>query len=122
MKIDNKTGDAYLSLLNTVHAKNYKGKLGYAISYNRRKILDEIKEYLDLKTNAIMKYGRPSDNGGYVLETTNKEALAAFVNEIKDYMDIEHEINIIKIPVEEVWNELGSIDIENLQFMLSDPE
>lgn len=73
-----------------------KGKLGYAIAKNRRKLKDELKEYNEKRDELLKEYGRPGKKPG-IFEFTEENA-RKFQNAIAEYDSIECEVNIMTVP------------------------
>lgn len=71
------------------------GKLGYACARNRRILLTECKEFMDKRDELLRKYGKDKGNGQYELPAENA---AAFVGELKEYSDLEFDVDVMTIP------------------------
>ena len=71
-----------------------QGKLGYACARNRRKLLAECKEFMDKRDELLKKYGADKGNGQYELPAENA---AAFVGELKEYSELEFDVNVMTI-------------------------
>lgn len=122
MKIKAIVADEYLNILNQMFMDNHKGKLGYAIMYNRRKIQEELKEYLEIKNQLIIDCGKPQENGTYVIDKDDTDAVNKFVEGIETYANIEHDITFMCVEAEEIWDELTSSEMERISFMITDKE
>lgn len=102
-----------------------KGMLGYVVSRNYRKLRDAVLEYTIRKQKLIQEYGKSeldedgNPTGGYTIDVTDK-AVQDALEELNQYADIEHDVEIMKIPVEDVIDELTGNDILALEFMLED--
>lgn len=98
-----------------------KGKLGYVIAYNMRKLSEESKEYIDLRNKLLQEYGKQSDDGKSV--TVDGENYKKFMDELGDIPQIEHEVNIMKVTPEELYSgTLTSSQMANLMWMVEDTE
>lgn len=119
MKLTNIEMSNYLSYLNKVADKT-KGKLAYAIARNIRKISNESYEFEQIRENLINKYGTPNEEGISSIKI-DSDAYKSFVEEITEYMNIEHEVDIYKIDPEIIFNsELTAKEIVWLDFMIED--
>ena len=63
--MNNKQAELLLNNLSTINAK---GSVGFKIAYNIRKLNEELKEYLEAKTELFRKYGEEKD-GNLVINT-----------------------------------------------------
>lgn len=80
---------------------NEKGKLGYVIARNRRKIEEEIKEYSALRDEAVKKYCTATDEPGRYSVTP--EAAAKIDGELSQYSGIEFEADIMTVSPKELY-------------------
>lgn len=116
MRINNKTADCYLAALKLV-SKEAKGKFGYAVARNIRELSTSLKEYIHIKNELIVKYGKCTNNE-YVLNMKSKEFID-FQEEIKEIAEIEHDINIMMIEPEYIYQSSLTADlIDNIMFMI----
>lgn len=119
MKMTNKQMDECTANLSMLMDKT-KGKLGYAIAKNYRLMVEELKEYTALKDSAIAKYGETDEDGRIKIQI-GTEAHRNFLDEMKEYDDIESDVNIIKLSPEEAYSSgLNSKEVLNLLFMIED--
>ena len=73
------------------------GKLGYACARNRRKLLDECKEYMEKRDELLRKYGTEKGNGQFEITAENA---TDFVSELKEFSDLEFDVDVMTIPEE----------------------
>lgn len=87
-------------------ALNEKGKLGYAIARNRRKLENEIVEYSKLRSEALTKYGSPIEGTStYVVSGENR---VKYNEELAQYNDIETEVDVMQVSIDEFLS--GNLD------------
>lgn len=119
MKLTNKKMDDHLSALVAV-SERATGKLGYAIARNIRKLSEELTEYQSLKDKAIIKYGTTDENGQSRIQIGSPE-YESYLEEMKEYMNIEHEVQIFAVTAEEVLNtDLNAKEMLAIDFMIQD--
>lgn len=75
-----------------------EGFLGYAIAKNRRKLADELPEYLAKRDELLAKYGTPDEPGKY---TFTPEAAQQFSAELRPYADMTTDVAVIQVSAEE---------------------
>ena len=115
MKMSNDKIFASVQILSTLEEK---GKLGYAIARNLRKLQDAGKEYFEKRDELIQKYGKPNgDTGNFTFTKKNADA---FNTELAEYAVIEHEVDIMTVN-EDVFcsGSLTSQDMFNLDWMVT---
>ncbi len=96
---------------------NEKGKVGYAIARNLRKLKEECTEYLNTRTEAFSKYGTVIDKDKGIVNISAD----ILEREIKDIKDIEHNVDIYKVDEETFINgNLTSSQMEKLLWMIED--
>lgn len=89
------TNDKIFSGVQVLSSLDEKGKLGYAIARNLRKLNDAGKEYFEKRDELIQKYGKPSgNNGNYTFTEKNAKA---FNKELEEYATIEHEVDVMTV-------------------------
>lgn len=121
MKLTNIEMSNKLLYLNKVADKT-KGKIAYAIARNIRKISNEVCEFEKIRNDLIAKYGTTDENGISTIKV-NTDAYDKFLEEIKEYMYIEHDVDIYKINQEEIFkSELTANEIIWLDFMINENE
>lgn len=119
MKLTNIEMDNKLISLNNISDK-VSGKLAYAVARNIRKISNEVVEFENIKNQLIKKYGTTDDNGISTIEV-GTDGYEKFINEIKEYTSIEHDIDIYKIEEDEIFkSNLNAKEIINLDFMIEE--
>lgn len=120
MKLSNGQMNIYLKSLNTI-SKKVKGKLAYCVARNIRKISNELTEFERLKNEYIFEHGY-EENGSYVIDVESQE-YQDFLIFIKEYINIEHEIDIMLIELEEIYkSDLTGDEILQLDFMIKEDE
>ena len=118
MKLTNKQMDDYFQRLSSVSEKT-KGRLGYAIARNLRKLSEELVEYQNLKDKAITKYGKADDDGVSRILIGSDE-YEKFLEDMKEFMDIQHDVQIFFVSEEDVINsELNGKEMLAIDFMVS---
>ena len=103
----------------------YKNKAGYVAARNTRLLLDELTEYHTIRESLIQKYGRQEqDENGNLLPRVSidfgSEEFEKFEREIKEFSEIEHEVNLMHMNYEEVIGELSGEEILAIDWMLDD--
>lgn len=97
--------------------------LGYAAARNTRLLKTQAQEYFAIRDDLVLKYGKPQldENGNETGQTELKIAspeFDQFLEELKPLMDIEHEVDIFKVPVKEAIGKLSGTEILELDWML----
>lgn len=120
MNFTNEQADYYLSVLKIISTK-VTGKLGYAVARNIRELSMSLHEYTDIKNDLITKYGE--NNGKEIILSVESENYKKYQDEIKEYSDIEHDVNIMLVEPEEIYKSTLTADvISNIMFMVKDGE
>lgn len=118
MILKNNEADYYLSLLKLI-SKDVNGKLGYAVARNIRELNNSLKEYTQFKNELIIKYGEQKGNEFSLSQ--NSERYKDFQTEITPLALIEHEIPIMFVEPEDIFNcSLTADKISELFFMIKD--
>ena len=118
MKVKMKNEQMYDRML-VLSGLKETGKLGYAIARNRRKIEAEVTEYSKLRSDALVKFGKP-------IEGTNKyrlegEDLIKYNDEIAQYKDIACEVDVMLVSPDELYaGNLDSDQMYALEWMVED--
>ena len=121
MIFTNATMNLHLNSLNTL-SKKVKGRLAYAVARNIRKLTNELIEFENIKNDYIIKYGEKSEDGRYSIDLKSDE-YKNFLEFIKDYISIEHDVDIFMVSEEEIYtSDLTADEILSLDFMISDEE
>ena len=119
MRLTNKKMDEYFTALSNMSEKA-TGRLGYAIARNLRKLSEELVEYQTLKDKAINKYGEVGDDGvARIRIDPDSEAFKSFTEDMKEYMDIEHDVQVFTVSEDEVINSpLNAKEMLSIDFMI----
>ena len=119
MKLTNVQMDNYLQAMQEISEK-ITGKFAYAVARNMRKISEELVEYQNLKNKAIFKYGELGEDGRASIRI-DSDAYKQFVEEMKEYADITHDVQIQKITKEELLSSpLNANEILTSDFMVEE--
>ena len=119
MKLTNVQMDNYLQAMQNISEK-ITGKLAYAVARNMRKISEELVEYQNLKNNAIFKYGETGEDGRASI-LVGSDAYKQFIEEMKDYAEISHDVVIQKITKDELLSSsLNANEILTIDFMVEE--
>lgn len=111
-----------LERMMAISSLDEKGRLGYAIAKNRRKIQDEIAEYIKLHDEALQEYGIPSEKkaGQYTL---TPDAIAKINAKLAEYAGIGCEVDILAVQPEELCSSsLTSKQMFDIDWMVVDTE
>lgn len=118
MILKNNEADYYLTVLKSI-SKDVSGKLGYAVARNIRGFNNSLKEYTQFKNELIVKYGERKGNEFSLSQNSKK--YKDFQNELKPLAEIEHDVPIMLIDAEDVYNSSLTADkIGELFFMIKD--
>lgn len=118
MKIKNETAELYLSSLREISSKCI-GKLGYAVARNMRNLEISLKEYFLKRDDLIMKYGE-GEREKIVLKADSLN-FPKYKEEIKEYSEIEHNIDIMTINANEIYkSQLTATEISSIMFMIEE--
>lgn len=103
----------------------HRDKIGYIAARNTRILNDTLTEYFTFKQELIKKYGTvDKDEKGNELSTISiSPASVNFEEFTKDFdkiKDIEHEVELMKIPYEEIIGLLNGEEILKLDWMLTE--
>lgn len=119
MKITNVQMAQYLTSLQSISNK-VKGKLGYAVARNIRKISNELTEYNNIRDEYICKYGTKNENGEYVIHQ-NTEAFNLFLTDMQEFACISHDVDIYTVDAEEFEkSDLTAEEIINVDFIINE--
>lgn len=102
-----------------------RGKFGYAVARNIRKLNDACLEFLQARRDLISKYGvaEVGENGKPTGEYSIKigtDECNAFLEQLSEYGDIEHPVEICKVPYDILPDDLAAKDLLDLEWMLYD--
>lgn len=119
MKLKNSEISFYTQNLQNISTK-VSGKLAYIIARNLRKLVDEIKEYEQIKNDLIVKHGTVNDDGVSFININTPE-YKDFLKEINEYANIEQEVNLLKINPEDLYSStLTAQEILSIDFMIEE--
>lgn len=119
MKLTNVQMDNYLQAMQEISEK-VTGKFAYAVARNMRKISEELVEYQNLKNKAIFKYGETDEMGRASIKI-GSDAFEKYVEEMKEYSDITHDVTIQTITKEELLSSpLNANEILTIDFMVDE--
>lgn len=123
MKIKNIKMEAMLESLKPI--LSHRDKIGYIAARNTRILKDTLTEYLTFKRDLISKYGTPDidDDGketGTVSISPTSSNFQEFIKEFDSIKNIEHNVELMTIPYEEVVGLLNGEEILELDWMLTE--
>lgn len=103
----------------------HRDKIGYIAARNTRILNDTLTEYFTFKRDLISKYGEADkdENGneiGTVSIAPSSSNFKDFVKEFDVIKDIEHDVDLMTIPYEEVIGLLNGEEILELDWMLTE--
>lgn len=103
----------------------HRDKVGYVAARNVRKLADALTEYFKFKEDLIREYGEvDKDADGNELRTMSikpdSPKFKAFTEEFDKIKDIEHEVEIMTLPYEEVIGLLNGEEILSLEWMFTE--
>lgn len=103
----------------------HRDKIGYIAARNTRMLKDTLTEYFTFKRDLISKYGEPDkdENGnetGTVSISPTSSNFQEFIKEFDSIKNIEHNVELMTIPYEEVIGLLNGEEILELDWMLTD--
>lgn len=119
MKLTNYEMDNYLQAMKNISEK-VTGMFAYAVARNMRKFSEELVEYEALKNKTIVKYGSLMEDGRYAIDVTS-DAYKEYLKEMKDYNDIQHDVEVQKITQKELLSSsLNANEILTIDFMIQE--
>lgn len=103
------------------------GKFGYAVARNTRKLNDACFEFLQERRRLFSEFGTDErdENGnptGNVVINMGTDAYTEFLNRLGEYSDIEHSVEIYKVPYDILPDSLTAKDLLALDWMLYDAD
>lgn len=103
----------------------HRDKIGYIAARNTRILNNTLTEYFTFKRDLISKYGEPDkdENGketGTVSISPTVSNFNDFLKEFDTIKNIEHNVELMTIPYEEVIGLLNGEEILELDWMLTD--
>lgn len=124
MRVTNAQAEAWLEALDGV--LDHSGPVGYAAAVNTRRLREAISEYLSVKMGIIRRYGHEVikngvQTGEWVIPQQSPD-LEKAEEELSEFAELEHEVDVMRLPVEKVVDELTGRQILELWFMVKDGE
>lgn len=103
----------------------HRDKIGYIAARNTRILNDTLTEYFSFKRELINKYGEldkdeKGNETGMVSINPTSSNFQEFIKEFDSIKNIEHDVNLMTIPYEEVIGLLNGEEILELDWMLTD--
>lgn len=96
-----------------------KGLIGMVAAQNTRVIREAIQEFVTVKNQLIEKYGEKADDGSISIQPSS-ERFDDFVKELEPYANISHEVEVTKVPMREVMNDLTGSEMLALDWMFEE--
>lgn len=102
-----------------------KGVTGMVAARNTRILSDLVQEYAMKKQELIVKYGTPSldTNGNETDEVSvvpGTEGFDKLLEELTPFAELEHEFNVMTVPIEKVMDDLTGAEMLALEWMLEE--
>lgn len=95
-----------------------KGVLGFAIARNRRKIAEELKEYMAKRDELLAEYGTEESAGTYKL---TPEAAQAFSAALRPFAEMTADVAVHQVTAEEFCSgNLTSSQMLTLEWMVKE--
>lgn len=121
MKLTNIEMSNHLKSLRSISTK-VRGKLGYAVARNIRKISNELIEFENLRLEHIRKYGTENENGECVIKK-NTEEYHKFLTDMQEYATIAHDVDIYNVDADIVMNsDLTADEMIKIEFMIKESD
>lgn len=103
----------------------HRDKIGYIAARNTRILSEALTEYFVFKRDLITKYGEmdkdeDGNETGFVSIHPTSEKFDDFLKEFEIIKNIEHDVELMQIPYEEVIGILNGEEILALGWMLTD--
>lgn len=106
-----------LTFLQSISSK-VTGRLAYAVARNIRKIANECQDFIKIKDDIVRKYGIQTEYGNFMIQQ-NSESYNKFMDELKVYTDIEHDVDIYSVDEKELWESaLNADEMLMIEFMV----
>lgn len=123
MKIKNSKMETMLEGLKKILP--HRDKVGYIAARNARILKDNLTEYFEFKNDLIEKFGKVDlDKDGKELQTVtlkcSDDSFKDFLEELKPYGDIEHEVSLVKMKYNEAIGILSGEEILENDWMFED--
>ncbi len=98
MKMTNGLIDALFTALNQKEfVSGATGKTGYAIYRNLRILTEENKDYANMVSDIVKKYGKENEDGGYYIDQNDKENIDAFYKELVPISNMVVDVDLYQI-------------------------
>ncbi len=97
---------------------HHRDKIGYVAARNTRILNNTLSEYFIFKLDLLKKYGK--ETGKIYSIEPDSENFEAFLKEFEPIKDIEHDVEIMTIPYNEVIGLLNGEEILKLDWMLTE--
>lgn len=97
--------------------------VGYAAAKNSRKLQAEFEEYDNFRSDLVKKYGKPEvdakgNETGNISISPDSENFDKFLAELTPLSKIEHEVDIFKVPEQDVIGLISGKEILAIDWML----
>lgn len=92
------TNEGMVQAIDILSTLSETGVLGYAIARNLRKLREEAKDYIAIRSAAVQKYGVQVDDGK-AYEIKGSENVKNFREELGDLPNVEVDVDIFQIDV-----------------------
>ena len=110
-----------LTYLQSISSK-VTGRLAYAVARNIRKITNECQDFIKIKDDLVRKYGTMTEDGNLVIQQ-NSESYSKFMDELKEYTDLQCDVDIYSVDEKELWeSELNADEMLMIEFMVKEGE
>ncbi|MCD7722684.1 MAG: hypothetical protein LUH82_01855 [Clostridiales bacterium] len=110
MTLTNEQMVIYVEMLT---ALNERGKLGYAIARNLRRLRDAATEFIDARAKVFDEYGKDAGDGKKTL------SINLYNEKLGDIKDIEHEVDVYQVDEKTFFSgNLTSAQMEALLWMV----
>ena len=112
------TNEQMLESLYILSRAEETGKLGFACARNRRKLTDEVKEYVEKRDEILAKYGDPTGENQFLISAENRDA---FEKELGEYSGIECDVAVMTVDADTFCNgHFNSQEMFTLDWMVED--
>lgn len=129
----NKEIENVLRGLTSTYKKRLPVKLSYAIAKNKSKLYSELNDIVEQRTKIMESYCIKDEHGNPLVEDNqykfeNDEAKGTAINEYEEFLELESEVKLIKVPFEVVekcdesgkYDALTAEELNALDFMLGE--
>ena len=95
------TNGAIVELIETMNKfQGVTGKLAYALAKNRRLLSEHLKDFEEVKSGLIKKYGTEDENGNIAV-SPDSENYNAFLEEIVPVLNIAVDVDLFQLDKDE---------------------